>query len=107
MNPRGGGFSDLIKMMSAPVIFCTGVNGSSSRGDLRRVGRGGVKALIYFGVVSTAALAIGLLVGELIQPGAGFNIDPATMDPGAVSSYVTKAQKIGRASCRERVCQYV
>jgi aerobic C4-dicarboxylate transport protein len=95
MKPLGDGFIALIKMMIAPVIFCTVVHGISSMGDLRRVGRVGVKALIYFEVVSTAALAIGLLVGELIQPGAGFNIDPATMDPGAVSSYVTKAQTSG------------
>jgi len=95
MKPLGDGFIALIKMMIAPVIFCTVVHGISSMGDLRRVGRVGVKALVYFEVVSTFALAIGLIVGEVVKPGAGFNIDPATMDPGAVSSYVTQAKESG------------
>ena len=95
MKPLGDGFIALIKMMIAPVIFCTVVHGISSMGDLRRVGRVGVKTLVYFEVVSTIALAIGLIVGELVQPGAGFNIDPATMDSGAVASYVTRAKQEG------------
>jgi aerobic C4-dicarboxylate transport protein len=63
--------------------------------DLRKVGRVGVKTLFYFEVVSTLALAIGLLVGEILKPGAGFNIDPATLDPNAVASYVTRAKEEG------------
>ena len=78
LKPLGDGFIALIKMMIAPVIFCTVVHGISSMGDLKRVGRVGLKALIYFEVVSTVALAVGLLVGELLKPGAGFNIDPST-----------------------------
>ncbi len=82
-------------MMIAPVIFCTVVHGISSMGDLKRVGRVGLKALLYFEVVSTIALLVGLLVGEIIQPGSGFNIDPATLDPKAVATYVHKASEDG------------
>jgi aerobic C4-dicarboxylate transport protein len=95
LKPLGDGFIALIKMMIAPIIFCTVVHGISSMGDLRKVGRVGVKTLFYFECVSTVALAIGLIVGELIQPGRGFNIDPATMDPKAVASYVTAAKEQG------------
>jgi len=95
MKPLGDGFISLIKMMIAPVIFCTVVHGIASMGDLRRVGRVGVKTLLYFEVVSTFALLIGLLVGEVVQPGAGFNIDPASLDPKAVASYVTRAKEEG------------
>ncbi|MGN6459895.1 MAG: cation:dicarboxylate symporter family transporter, partial [Pseudolabrys sp.] len=95
LKPLGDGFIALIKMMIAPVIFCTVVHGISSMGDLKRVGRVGIKALIYFEAVSTLALAIGLIVAKIVEPGAGFNIDPATMDPGAVATYVTKAKEEG------------
>src|SRR5471032_1083930 len=95
LKPLGDGFISLIRMMIAPVIFCTVVHGISSMGDLRRVGRVGVKTLFYFEVVSTVALGIGLLIGELVHPGSGFNIDPATLDPKAVASYVTKAKEEG------------
>jgi aerobic C4-dicarboxylate transport protein len=95
LKPLGDGFIALIRMMIAPVIFCTVVHGISSMGDLRRVGRVGIKTLFYFEVVSTVALAIGLLIGELVHPGAGFNIDPASLDPKAVASYVTKAKEDG------------
>src|SRR6195952_6036026 len=95
LKPLGDGFIALIKMMIAPVIFCTVVHGISSMGDLRRVGRVGLKALIYFEVVSTVALAIGLIVGEVLQPGRGFNIDPTTIDPKSVATYVTKAHEDG------------
>ena len=95
LKPLGDGFIALIKMMIAPVIFCTVVHGISSMGDLKRVGRVGLKALIYFEVVSTVALAVGLLVGEVLQPGRGFNIDPATIDPKSVATYVTKAKEEG------------
>src|SRR5438445_8678145 len=82
-------------MMIAPVIFCTVVHGISSIGDLKRVGRVGLKTLIYFEAVSTLALAIGLIVGEVLQPGRGFNIDAASIDPKAVASYVTQAKETG------------
>lgn len=95
LKPLGDGFIALIKMMIAPVIFCTVVHGISSMGDLKRVGRVGLKSLIYFETVSTVALAVGLLVGEILQPGHGFNIDPATIDPNSVATYVTKAKEEG------------
>ena len=93
MKPLGDGFIALIRMMIAPVIFCTVVHGIASMSDLKKIGRIGVKTLVYFEVVSTFALALGLLVGELVQPGSGFNIDPAALDPKAVSTYVTRAKE--------------
>src|SRR6516162_6225046 len=95
IKPLGDAFIALIKMMIAPVIFCTVVHGIASMGDLKRVGRVGMKALIYFEAVSTVALAVGLLVGRVLQPGRGFNIDPATIDPSSVATYVTKAKEEG------------
>jgi aerobic C4-dicarboxylate transport protein len=95
LKPLGDGFIALIKMMIAPVIFCTVVHGIASMSDLKRVGRVGVKALVYFEVVSTVALLLGLIVGELVQPGKGFNIDPATLDASAIASYVTRAKGEG------------
>jgi aerobic C4-dicarboxylate transport protein len=95
LKPLGDGFISLIKMMIAPVIFCTIVHGIASMGDLKKIGRVGVKTLFYFEAVSTLALAVGLLVGELWQPGSGFNIDPASLDPKSVASYVTRAKDEG------------
>jgi aerobic C4-dicarboxylate transport protein len=95
MKPLGDGFIALIKMMIAPIIFCTVVHGIGSMSDLKKVGRVGVKTLFYFEMVSTLALAIGLIVGEVLQPGKGFNIDPATLDPKAVATYVTQAKEQG------------
>jgi aerobic C4-dicarboxylate transport protein len=92
MKPLGDGFIALIRMMIAPVIFCTVVHGIGAMGDLKKVGRVGLKTLVYFELVSTLALAIGLIVGEVVRPGAGFNIDPAALDPKAVASYVTRAK---------------
>jgi aerobic C4-dicarboxylate transport protein len=93
LKPLGDGFIALIRMMIAPVIFCTVVHGIASIGDLRKVGRIGIKTLLYFETVSTFALLIGLIVGELVQPGAGFNVDPGTLDPNAVATYVTRAKE--------------
>jgi len=95
LKPLGDGFISLIKMMIGPVIFCTVVHGIGSMRDLKKVGRVGVKTLFYFEAVSTVALAIGLLVRELLQPGKGFNIDPAALDPGAVEGYVHRAKQEG------------
>src|SRR5882724_2207363 len=103
LKPLGDGFIALIKMMIAPVIFCTVVHGISSMGDLKRVGRVGLKALIYFEVVSTVALAIGLIVGEVLQPGRGFNIDPATIDPNSVD---LRHQGEGRGHHRASACDH-
>jgi aerobic C4-dicarboxylate transport protein len=87
----GDAFIALIKMMIAPVIFCTIVHGISSMGDLKKVGRVGVKALLYFEIISTFALFFGVLVGEIVKPGAGFGADPKTLDPSKVAQFATAA----------------
>jgi aerobic C4-dicarboxylate transport protein len=91
LKPLSDGFISLIKMMIGPIIFCTVVLGISGAGDMKKVGRIGVKALLYFEVVSTVALLIGLLVVNIIRPGAGFNADPSTLDASAVSEFSQKA----------------
>ena len=95
LKPLGDGFIQLIKMMIAPVIFCTIVHGIATIGDLKMVGRVGIKTLLYFEVISTFALIIGLIVGELAQPGSGFNIDASKLDPKGVATYVTRAKEEG------------
>ncbi len=94
LKPLGDAFINLIKMIIAPIIFCTVVHGIASMADLRRLGRVGVKTLIYFEVVSTLALVIGLVVVNLLRPGAGFNIDPHSLDPKLAQSYVQKAHSL-------------
>ena len=89
----GDAFIGLIRMMIAPIIFCTIVHGISSMGDLKKVGRVGMKALLYFEVVSSFALVIGVVVGEIVRPGAGFGADVATLDPKAVAQYASAAAK--------------
>jgi aerobic C4-dicarboxylate transport protein len=91
LKPLGDGFIALIKMLISPIIFCTVVLGIAGAGDMKKVGRVGAKALIYFEVVSTLALIIGLLVINLVRPGAGFNVDPATLDANAVADYAKRA----------------
>jgi aerobic C4-dicarboxylate transport protein len=91
MKPFGDGFIKLIKMMIAPIIFCTVVHGIASMGDLKQVGRVGLKALIYFEVVTTLALIVGLIVVNVMQPGSGMNVDPKTLDTKAIQVYTTKA----------------
>jgi aerobic C4-dicarboxylate transport protein len=94
MKPFGDGFIKLIKMLIGPIIFCTVVAGISGMQDIRKVGRIGAKALLYFELVSTLALFIGMAVGNFVRPGAGFNIDPATLDAKAVTDYVGKAKNM-------------
>ncbi len=98
LKPLGDGFIKLIKMLLAPIIFGTIVVGIARMGSLKEVGRVGVKALIYFEVVSTLALAIGLVVVNVLKPGAGMNMDPALLDTTTVSTYTTAAQQQGVAS---------
>jgi aerobic C4-dicarboxylate transport protein len=93
LKPLGDAFVSLIRMMIAPVIFCVIVKGITSMSDLKKVGKVGVKTLIYFEVVSTLALIIGIVVALLIHPGAGLNIDPATLDPKAAAVYVGRAKE--------------
>src|SRR5689334_20130125 len=91
LKPFGDGFIALVKMLISPVIFCTVVLGIAGAGDMKKVGRVGGKALIYFEVVSTIALFIGLIVVNVMKPGAGFNIDPKTLDASAVATYAKTA----------------
>jgi len=92
MKPLGDAFIRLITMIIALVIFCTVVSGIAGMQDMKKVGRVGGKALLYFEVVSTIALVIGLAVGNLVRPGSGFNINPATLDPKAVAEYAGQAK---------------
>jgi len=94
MKPLGDGFVKLIKMIIAPVIFCTVVAGIAGMQDMKKVGRVGGKALLYFEVVSTFALAIGLLVANVIKPGAGFNVNAATLDTHAIAQYTDKTKSL-------------
>ena len=92
LKPLGDGFIKLIKMLLAPIIFGTIVVGIAKMGNMREVGRVGVKALVYFEIVSTLALLIGLVVVNVLKPGAGMNIDPAKLDTSALASYTAAAK---------------
>ncbi|MDP9161925.1 MAG: dicarboxylate/amino acid:cation symporter [Acidobacteriota bacterium] len=92
MKPLGDGFIRLITMIITVVIFCTVVSGIAGMQDMKRVGRVGGKALLYFEMVSTLALALGLVVGNVAKPGAGFNVNPQTLDVKAVSEYAGQAK---------------
>ena len=91
LKPLGDGFIALVRMLISPVIFCTVVLGIAGAGNMKKVGRVGGKALIYFEVVSTFALVIGLVVVNVVRPGAGFNADPRTLDANAVADYAKRA----------------
>jgi aerobic C4-dicarboxylate transport protein len=97
LKPLGDGFIKLIKMMIAPIIFCTIVTGIAGMQNTKKVGRVGLKAILYFEVVTTLALIIGLVVINLLKPGVGMNIDPATLDTKSVESFITesKSQSVG------------
>lgn len=92
LKPLGDGFIALIKMLISPIIFLTVVLGIAGVSDVKKVGRVGVKAILYFEVVSTIALVIGLIVVNTLKPGAGFNADPATLDASAVAKYAAAAK---------------
>jgi aerobic C4-dicarboxylate transport protein len=93
LKPLGDGFINLVKMIIAPIIFCTVVHGIASMSDLKKLGRVGIKALLYFEVVSTFALFIGLLVVNTLHPGAGFNIDPKSLNAAQVQQSQTFVHK--------------
>jgi aerobic C4-dicarboxylate transport protein len=92
MKPLGDGFIKLIKMIIAPVIFCTVVSGIAGMQDVKKIGRVGGKALLYFEVISTFALVIGLFVANIIRPGSGFNADAATLDTKSIAEFTEKAK---------------
>src|SRR5579872_3094784 len=92
MQPLGDGFINLIRMVIAPVIFCTVVHGIASMNDMRRTGRVALKSLIWFEAITLLALVFALVVVNVVRPGAGMNIDPASLDAGAIRSYTSAAQ---------------
>lgn len=94
LKPLGDAFIKLIKMVIAPLVFGVVVHGIVGAGDLRKVGRVGLKAIVYFEVVTTIALVLGLLLAHLFQPGAGMNIDPATLDGSAIGAYTEKVGQV-------------
>src|SRR4249920_3866967 len=93
MKPFGDAFIKAIKMIIAPIIFCTVVHGIASMQDMKKVGRVGLKALIYFEVLTTLALIVGLIVANTLQPGAGMNIDASTIDTRSIQGFVTKSKE--------------
>ena len=93
MKPLGDAFIKIVKMIIAPVIFLTVVTGIAGMSDMKKVGRVAGKAFIYFITFSTLALIVGMIVANVVQPGAGMNIDPATLNPKKVSDYVIKAKE--------------
>lgn len=90
LKPLGDGFIKLIKMIIAPLVFCVVVHGICSTGDLKKVGRVGVKALVYFEIVTTFALALGVLLAYVLQPGVGMNVDPSSLDASAMAAYTDR-----------------
>src|SRR5882724_2587248 len=92
MKPLGDGFIRIIAMIISLIIFCTVVSGIASMQDMKKVGRVGGKALLYFEVVSTLGLFIGLVVGNLVHPGSGFNVSPSNLDAKAVAEYAGQAK---------------
>ncbi|AEI82415.1 C4-dicarboxylate transport protein DctA (plasmid) [Cupriavidus necator N-1] len=93
MKPLGDNFLKLVKLMVAPLIFCTVVHGIASMRDIKAVGRLGGKALIYFEVMTTLALAIGLLVVNIMKPGVGMHVDPSTLDASSIATYTKAAHE--------------
>lgn len=93
LKPLGDGFIKLIKMMIAPIIFCTIVSGIAGMQDAKKTGRIGIKALIYFEVVTTMALIIGLIVINVLKPGAGMNVDAGALDVKATETYISQAKE--------------
>ena len=94
LKPLGDAFIKLIKMIIPVLVFCVVVHGIAGAGDLKRVGRVGIKALIYFEVVTTIALGLGLLLAFWFEPGVGMNVDPKALDPKAMSAYADNAAKL-------------
>ena len=92
MKPLGDGFIKLIKMIIAPIIFCTVVVGIAGMEDMKKVGKTGGYALLYFEIVSTIALIVGLVIVNVVQPGVGMNIDPATLDTKGIAAYTRAGQ---------------
>jgi aerobic C4-dicarboxylate transport protein len=95
LRPLGDGFIKLVRMLVTPIIFLTVVTGIASMGDMKKLGRVGVKALVYFEAVTTIALALGFCFAHLLRPGEGMNIDPRTLDPKSIEPYIHQEQQLG------------
>ena len=95
LRPLGDGFVGLVKMLIAPIIFTTVVVGLAGMGDLKKIGRVGAKALLYFEIVTTLALVIGLVVANTLTPGAGFHADPTKLEAGGLAKYTGAAKQMG------------
>jgi aerobic C4-dicarboxylate transport protein len=95
MGPLGDAFIKLIRMLIAPIIFCTVVTGIAHMADVARIGRVAIKALIYFEVMTTVALIIGLLAVNILRPGAGMNVDVSKLNSGVVEQYVRQTHEVG------------
>jgi aerobic C4-dicarboxylate transport protein len=106
MKPFGDGFIKLIKMIIAPVIFCTVVSGITGMDDMKKVGRVGGKALLYFEVLSTLALLIGLAIVTLVQPGSGFNADVSKLDTSALTTFTVGAKSLHTADFLMNIIPY-
>jgi len=97
LKPLGDGFIKLIKMLIGPVVLCVVVAGICGAGELKKVGRVGIKAVVYFEVVTTIALALGVVLAYVFQPGAGMNVNPHNLDASAMAAYVESADKVKSA----------
>src|SRR2546422_7877451 len=95
MKPLGDGFIKLIKMIIAPIIFCTVVVGIAGMEDMKKVGKTGGYALLYFEIVSTFALIIGLVLVNVLQPGGGMNVDASTLDTKSIAAYTGPGKMVG------------
>ncbi|WP_036601620.1 C4-dicarboxylate transporter DctA [Olivibacter sitiensis] len=93
LKPFGDGFIKLVKMVIAPLIFCTIVLGIAGMEDVKKVGKVGVKAMLYFEVMTTIALILGMVIVNIVQPGTGMNIDPASMDTSGVQAYIKEGEQ--------------
>jgi aerobic C4-dicarboxylate transport protein len=94
LKPLSDAFLKLITMIVAPIVFCVVVHGIAGAGDLKKVGRVGAKALVYFEIMTTVALAVGLVLAFVLAPGTGMNIDPSTLDPKALGAYTENARHL-------------
>ncbi|ATQ58041.1 C4-dicarboxylate transporter DctA [Paracoccus yeei] len=94
MKPLGDAFIKLVKMLIPVIVFCVVVHGIAGAGDLKKVGRVGVRAIVYFEVITTIALALGILLAYLFGPGPGMNVDPSQLDASALSTYVDRAHEV-------------
>ncbi|NYH97293.1 C4-dicarboxylate transporter DctA [Cupriavidus plantarum] len=101
LKPLGDAFIKLIKMLIGPIVFCVVVAGICGAGELKKVGRVGVKAVIYFEIVTTIALALGVVLAYVFQPGAGMNVNPQSLDASAMAAYVEGAEKVKSAGTVE------